>query len=95
MNNKCLKSVDELTSIKLLQIKPGKVCYGKILWLKIASKGFSTSSANFIVKDSEGTASMCCLYNMLSESSESLSTLNKAFPIGMKFGLKHPYLKIS
>ena len=93
--NVCTESVDVLEPTFLLDIPPGQVSYGKILWLTIVSEGFSTSSANFVVKDQKNTASICCLYNMTADGSESLEKLNQAFPIGMKFGLKQPYLKIS
>ena len=91
--NLCTKPQNELKPVRLKELRPGEIQPDTIIWLTIISDAAATSSVNFIVEDEAKTAMICSLYNLMPKDAK-LNEIQNAVPVGLKFGLKQPYIKM-
>jgi len=91
--HKCTKSEEELTPIKISELKPFTVHEGRKLELTTIALPSQMVACMFLGEDEEKTVARCNVYNLI-KGEPSPAELDKMFPIGTTLVVKEPYWKI-
>lgn len=87
-DNVCYKNEQTLKEVTLEEIWPGEIEKNTIIWLDLVNNSTGT-----IVTDKAGKQAIALyLYNQFYKK-PTWTQLRNIFPIGLKIGLKNPYLK--
>lgn len=90
MDNVCYKHESNCKEVTLHDLQEGFVQKDTIVWLDVLANATGT-----IVTDKEGKTTIALyLYNQF-EKKPTFNQLRQIFPIGLKIGLKNPYLKVT
>jgi hypothetical protein len=95
--NICYEDISSLTKCNindLLKNHRGMIATGKILWVTSIEPVFPLACIMMCVMDDNNTSIDLSLYNIGSLSA-SKDELNIAFPVGLRIGIKSPYLKMA
>ena len=90
----CLKDPSELQEITLRDLKLHKVEKDTILWVTSIARPCQMSYVLLIIEDRNKDVSSLMLYNQINYNT-NIDHLQTCFPVGMRIGIKQPYLKLS